>query len=795
MDLWNDFIRCVQAGEYTRELAEGVAPSAVKIESITAIPRPSGAPALDEMAVESGVRDPSQLATPTSAKIAAASTPPRGVSMTELLLGDDVMPAWGATPLMPVPDLATSAATPPSAVLNPAWLRMVAPPHSCPPSSIAPASSPPSPQPGAPGWLDNPASNPLVDHSTNKKAYSASMSMKPGHVPATCPVVEIQAGESIGMALNRMGQALVGAEVWRRWPAHGSWYRASVTGFKCETNEHCLVYEKDLHNRSVEWVDLRELESEELRQICPEPGPSQLEDLKGKRSTASSASVPMSMPSGLQQTVQPTVQAFQGLSDPVFLQQSLLHQSVGGLNLTSQPALVPSVMGSLASARMLGAANFASAGNAQQGVNPMEIISQVLKAGIAPDALKRLVDDAASNLGPANPVQAKILQESAQLAAQPSCGRLPAHSAVAPVSSSSKPSGAPAVYSQMLLHRDPDHGVPGGASTPTLLAWGTAPSSLAQMQAAGQSNTGSVVNKQLGPLVGRTQVLNAAPNSQVAGNVVKGQDKQGYKDIVKNKTPGSLTSLLMTDPPTQTPVEYSNHRDVPMSGGELPPQVSATMREPVLGTSAAGMAESLPPCSGPLGEHLKSLEDPDMPSTGGVHKVVHSVRPEPTLGSDPAGSHFELCLGSVDLLGKAQKIKICLKPGVEGANMEGDTHCLTQSGRSDCATERKLQESALQPGSELLNEVSSGKGEIGAVAAESAPCLDGKTNLICSQQPSRSVCPTSGGTNGVCVEGGQDDTDSVHCVQIVTPSTTALQSPLSLEVGEDQGKDVGAPGH
>lgn len=94
---------------------------------------------------------------------------------------------------------------------------------------------------------------PPVEPCGNHQIYAAALgSSKPS-------LVEIQPGESIGMALNRMGRALVGADLWRRWSdgGEGCWFKAVVTDFHHSTNEHCLTYSQSPKNVKNEWVDLR----------------------------------------------------------------------------------------------------------------------------------------------------------------------------------------------------------------------------------------------------------------------------------------------------------------------------------------------------------------------------------------------------------------------------------------------------------------------------------------------------------------------------------------------------------
>ena len=89
------------AGEYTREVAEGVAPSSVKIESVNQIPRGPIPGVLDGMAADVMVGDLSRTAARGNGRCAGGSASPVGLSMTELLLGDDVVPGWAPPPSSP----------------------------------------------------------------------------------------------------------------------------------------------------------------------------------------------------------------------------------------------------------------------------------------------------------------------------------------------------------------------------------------------------------------------------------------------------------------------------------------------------------------------------------------------------------------------------------------------------------------------------------------------------------------------------------------------------------------------
>lgn len=94
---------------------------------------------------------------------------------------------------------------------------------------------------------------PPVEPCGSEQVYTASLG------PSKSPVVEAQRGERTGIALNRMGRALVGADLWRRWSGggEGGWLKAVVTDFHHSTNKHCLTYNQPSNNIKNEWVDLR----------------------------------------------------------------------------------------------------------------------------------------------------------------------------------------------------------------------------------------------------------------------------------------------------------------------------------------------------------------------------------------------------------------------------------------------------------------------------------------------------------------------------------------------------------
>lgn len=92
---------CSVTGEYTREVSEGGAPSCVKLESVTPIPRAPVPGVLEGMTADVMVGDLARIGTRGTGRCAAGSTSPVGLSMTELLLGDDVVPGWAPPPSSP----------------------------------------------------------------------------------------------------------------------------------------------------------------------------------------------------------------------------------------------------------------------------------------------------------------------------------------------------------------------------------------------------------------------------------------------------------------------------------------------------------------------------------------------------------------------------------------------------------------------------------------------------------------------------------------------------------------------
>eukprot|EP00210_Caulerpa_lentillifera_P005494 g5254.t1 len=111
------------------------------------------------------------------------------------------------------------------------------------------------------GWISTPSLTPVVVHTEEETG---------GGLKGTGCIVEVQPGESIGMALDRMGWALLGSTIWRRLPGVGLWYKTRVTQYNPQRHEFCLISDSGTDQEITEWIDLRELQSEELSQLDPE---------------------------------------------------------------------------------------------------------------------------------------------------------------------------------------------------------------------------------------------------------------------------------------------------------------------------------------------------------------------------------------------------------------------------------------------------------------------------------------------------------------------------------------------
>ncbi|GMH41171.1 hypothetical protein BSKO_09081 [Bryopsis sp. KO-2023] len=390
-----DFEHYLAKGEYTREVAQGTAPSCSKLDSapVAAKPRPAMSPGPLSTSLLPHNHNPNssqqaQQLLPTSMNLgvgghqpplAFGQIPTTGFSMTELLLADELGHEFGVPAALGLGN--DSLTTKPvdgmpgsseeycltganGSPVNPAWLRMLAP-RSNPQTSRTPTSESQT----SLSWVDHPQPTPPVEACDNEQAYTAALG-----TPKS-PMVEIQPGESIGMALNRMGRALVGADVWRRWPEYGAggWFKAAVTDFRHSENEHCLTYEQGTENEKNEWVDLRELESEELSQYDPDPPP------QPPTATVESSGPPLLPHAPSMQTIiQPQVgMQLLGTPPPIHFGQS-------NVNLQQMVGLIPG------GARQDGAPARASNQVPSANGNSWELLSQVLQGRLNSDTIKVL---------------------------------------------------------------------------------------------------------------------------------------------------------------------------------------------------------------------------------------------------------------------------------------------------------------------------------------------------------------------------------------------------------------------
>lgn len=109
-------------------------------------------------------------------------------------------------------------------------------------------------------------------------------------------IVEVGPDETVGVALGRLGHALVGAKLWRNWPDTGGWYLAEVTDFNPDTLQHCITYERGTEEESFEWVGLWDLGPQEVSQHAPAAAINRVQDKAPRsRTPLSSNQAPSNM--------------------------------------------------------------------------------------------------------------------------------------------------------------------------------------------------------------------------------------------------------------------------------------------------------------------------------------------------------------------------------------------------------------------------------------------------------------------------------------------------------------------
>ncbi|XP_009631006.1 protein EMSY-LIKE 3 isoform X1 [Nicotiana tabacum] len=106
---------------------------------------------------------------------------------------------------------------------------------------------------------------------------------RPGQpVFSSKPVHYQQAGPGSSGALRsgelaeRPGDSFLGRRVMTRWPDDNNFYEAIITKYNAVDGRHALVYDIGTPNETWEWVDLKEIPSNDIRWVGDDPGISQV---------------------------------------------------------------------------------------------------------------------------------------------------------------------------------------------------------------------------------------------------------------------------------------------------------------------------------------------------------------------------------------------------------------------------------------------------------------------------------------------------------------------------------------
>ncbi|XAR60417.1 hypothetical protein NMG60_11033783 [Bertholletia excelsa] len=66
--------------------------------------------------------------------------------------------------------------------------------------------------------------------------------------------------------------SLIGRRVWTRWPEDNNFYEAVITDYNSVEGRHALVYDINTADETWEWVNLKEISSEDIRWDSEDPG-------------------------------------------------------------------------------------------------------------------------------------------------------------------------------------------------------------------------------------------------------------------------------------------------------------------------------------------------------------------------------------------------------------------------------------------------------------------------------------------------------------------------------------------
>ncbi|WOH00114.1 hypothetical protein DCAR_0519471 [Daucus carota subsp. sativus] len=67
-------------------------------------------------------------------------------------------------------------------------------------------------------------------------------------------------------------EPLIGRKVMMRWPADNNFYEAIITDYDPQKDQHALVYDRNTPKEALEWVDLKDISSEDIRWVDEDPG-------------------------------------------------------------------------------------------------------------------------------------------------------------------------------------------------------------------------------------------------------------------------------------------------------------------------------------------------------------------------------------------------------------------------------------------------------------------------------------------------------------------------------------------
>ncbi|KAK4790472.1 hypothetical protein SAY86_017776 [Trapa natans] len=95
-------------------------------------------------------------------------------------------------------------------------------------------------------------------------------SVKPNQYPPSGPTNSRQYNSRISTVITTNtsaegAEALIGRKIWTRWPDDNSFYEAVITDYNPTEGRHALVYDMHTPKETWEWVDLKEISTDDIR--------------------------------------------------------------------------------------------------------------------------------------------------------------------------------------------------------------------------------------------------------------------------------------------------------------------------------------------------------------------------------------------------------------------------------------------------------------------------------------------------------------------------------------------------